>query len=181
MVVVVVVLEGVQDAVGDLVGGVRDTLTERVVVALFVVISHIKAVTATLRLFDRAGLDYLDFLVEADRLTLGSVGGVELPWTGALVFPGARSTVLLGEWGGAVAVFALGNVDASVVTDVRGLTVGAFAVVDTVLDVDLCLGVPLERFTVTEGEVGSATLDHTSGKARWMDDEVQEEEKSPND
>lgn len=40
-VVVAVRVDGVLDAVGDLVSGVRDSLTKRVVFALVVVISHI--------------------------------------------------------------------------------------------------------------------------------------------
>ena len=40
-VVVAVRVDGVLDAVGNLVSGVRDSLTKRVVLALVVVISHI--------------------------------------------------------------------------------------------------------------------------------------------
>jgi hypothetical protein len=40
-VVVAVRVDGVLDTVGDLVSGVRDSLTKRVVLALVVVISHI--------------------------------------------------------------------------------------------------------------------------------------------
>lgn len=137
VVVVVLVLEGVEDLIGSLV----ETVTDAVVVALVVVVSHIKAVTATFAGLVDGALDVdFDLFVESNTLTLGVAGGWELPRTGALFLPTGLS-VLLCERSSAVAVVSLGYVDASVVG-------GLITVVDTVLDVDLGLSVPLERFTV---------------------------------
>jgi hypothetical protein len=131
-----------------------------VVVALFVVVSHIKSVTTTLRLFDRAGLDHFNVFVEANRLTLGDVRGREFTRSRALVLPGARSTVLLGEWGGTVAVLLLDDIDARVVVGRggSGLTGRLVAVVNAVLDVDLSFSVPLERFTISGGRKVSVVM-----------------------
>jgi len=129
-----------------------------VVVSLFVVVSHIKSVTTTLRLFDRAGLDHFNVFVEANRLTLGDVRGREFTRTRALVLPGARSAVLLGEWGSTVAVLLLDDIDARVVAGRggSGLTSRLVAVVNAVLDVDLSFSVPLERFTISVAVVAGA-------------------------
>jgi hypothetical protein len=131
-----------------------------VVVSLFVVVSHIKSVTTTLRLFDRAGLDHFNLFVEANRLTLGDVRGGEVTRTGALVLPGARSAKLLSERSGTFTVFSLGNVDARVVVDLAGgrLTSRVIAVVNAVLHVDLGFSVPLERFTVSGGRMVSVVM-----------------------
>jgi hypothetical protein len=141
-----------------------------VVVALFVVVSHIKSVTTTLRLFDRAGLDHFNVLVEANRLTLGDVRGREFTRTRALVLPGARSAVLLGDGAGAVAVLLLDEIDARGVVGRggSGLTSRVIAVVNTVLHVNLSFSVPLERFTISEGRNGSVVMKFVL-KHRWSD------------
>lgn len=69
--------------------------------------------------------------------------------------PTTRSTVLLGEWGGAVTEVSLSDVDARVDVDLGswGVTGVVFAVVDAVLDVDLSVGVTLEGLAVAMQEI----------------------------
>lgn len=147
VVVTLVALEWVEDTVGSAV----QTVTERVVVTVFVVVSHVNLVTATFGWsVDGAVFDSYAF-VEADRLTLGSVSvRWVVAWVGGLVLPTTRSSVLLGEWGGAVSVVSLGDVDARVDVDLSGRSVTSWvlAVVLTVLNVELSVGVTLVRLAV---------------------------------
>jgi len=145
LVATLVALERMQDAVGSAV----ETVTEGVVVTVFVVISHINLVAAT-GSFGGALLN-LYLLCEGDRLTFAVVvPGVVLARVGGLVLPSTRSAVLLGEWGGAVTELSLGDVDASVEVDLGGgrVTGRVLAVVDAVLNVDLGVGVAGIRLAV---------------------------------
>lgn len=146
VVTTLVALEWVEDAVGSAV----KTVTEGVVVTVFVVISHIKLVTTTGRTVDGT-LFNLYLLVEGNGLTLGVVLSVLLARIGGLVLPTTRSTVLLGEWGGAVTELSLGDIDAGIDVDLGSWSVTGriLAVVDAVLDVDLGVGVTLVRLAVS--------------------------------
>jgi hypothetical protein len=147
-----VVLLAVQDAVG----GAVETVAETVVLAVFVVVSHISAVL--LALVAGWGVDRAFF-----RLNTGSVFFVDdglafgeacLGWVvaglSALVLPAAFCSVLLGEGSGALAEVSLGGVDADVGVDYCswGVAGGELAVVDAVLDVKLGVGVALVGLTV---------------------------------
>lgn len=150
--VVVVVLLAVEDSVGSFV----ETVAERVVLTLFVVISHIKTVPAFRRpgWVDGAFFADGDLLVEAHGFTLGEALLGVLAGIGALV---------LGEWDGAGTKVSLGNVNAGVDVDLGGgrVTGRVLAVVDTVFDVNLCVGVTLVRFLVAvkEDEVSQSTFE----------------------
>lgn len=146
-VVVVVALEWVQ----DLVSGAANSVAEGVVVSVFVVISHVPLVF-TLGVTVNGALLDLHLLVELNWVTLGVTLGWVLTWVGRLVLPHARSFVLLGEWGGAVAVLTLVDVDARVEVDLSGWSVTGWvlAVVDAVLNVDLSVGVPLVWLSVAD-------------------------------
>lgn len=140
-VVVAVAFEWVKNAVGSAV----ETVTERVVLALFVVISHVKAVaTSFARAVEDTFLD-LDLFVEANRLTLAVSFTCYVSRVGALLLPTTRSSVLLGEWGGAVTKVPLGKIDWVVVVDLCtwSVTGWVLAVVDAVLNFDLSVGVTL--------------------------------------
>lgn len=141
------VFEGVDDAVGSAV----QTVTEGVVVALVVVISHVKTVSAAFGSWvDRTSLGDLDLFLEADGLTLGTGVGWIVTRVGALVLPTTFSTVLLGEGYGAFTVVPLGHVDVGVEVDLGGRSVTSRVVtlVHTVLDVDLGVGVAAVGLTV---------------------------------
>jgi len=138
--VVVLVTLVVVLAVDDSVGGAVETVTEGVVVAVLVVISHVKAVLAVLRWVYRALLGDLNLLLEGDGLTLGVALLGVLAGVGALVLPRTGSSVLFGEGGGPLTEVPLGCVEAGVVVDLGRVV----PVVDSVFDVDLSVGVPLE-------------------------------------
>lgn len=156
VVTALVALEWVQDAVGSAV----KTVTEGVVVAVFVVISHVKAVTTTFFWCVDGLIFDSDFVAEANGLTLGVTVSWVLTWVGRLVLPTTRSSVLLGEWGGAVTVVPLGDVDAGIKVDLGswGVTSWVLAVVDAVLNVNLCVGVPLVRLPVAMFDGMSAAV-----------------------
>jgi hypothetical protein len=80
MVVVAVTVDGMDDVIGDLVGSLGDTVTERVVVTVFVVISHITLVL--LRCVNRSSSFYSNLFprrvagVDSVNLTTGRIGAV---------------------------------------------------------------------------------------------------------
>lgn len=111
VVATVVALEWVQDTVSSAVKSVA----ERVVVSVFVVVSHIPLVMAFW--FFNDSLGNLCFLVKVDWLAFSETVGWVLAWVGALVLPTTRSSVLLGEWGGAVTEVSLSDVDGRIEVD----------------------------------------------------------------
>ena len=144
-VLVVVVLVSAVKRVDDAVGGAVETVAERVIVSVLVVISHIKAV---LTVGDRRwSVDGSarggNLLVKGDGFAFGVAGFWVVAGVGALVLPGGVALVFLSNGNGsAVAVVSLGYVDAGV--EVGGtLTVGGteVTVVRVVFDVDLSVGV----------------------------------------
>jgi hypothetical protein len=146
----VVVVVGAVDGVENFVGYAVKSVAKRVVVAVFVVISHITLVLTS-------GLDSLshaNLFVERDGFTIGvALRGRVLARVGGLGFPLAGlSVVFFGVWGGAVTVLSLSYVDAGV----EVLTVLVFTVVGAVLDVDLGLGVALVWLAVAK--VGSSVM-----------------------
>lgn len=158
--VVTSAFEGVEDAIGGLV----ETVTERVVVAVLVVVSHV--LFGVGRTSVDGGAFYLDGFGE-------SVGRVVLARRGRLVLPITRRAVLFDEGGGTVTKVSLGNVDARVEVDLSGwrVTSRVLAVVFTVLNVDLSFGVPLIWFTVSDGrerEVSVRCHDSTMGGGRSL-------------
>jgi hypothetical protein len=152
IVVVVVVMMTVfrVERVEDTVGSTMETVTEGVVLAVFVVVSHIRLVPAFTRPVDRSLFGDPDVLVEADGVSLWVAAFRVVAWGGALVLPAARSSVLLGEWDGAVSEVSLSYVDAGVDVDLGSWGVSSIklAVVDAVLNVDLVVCVTLVRFPV---------------------------------
>lgn len=150
--VVVLVVGAAVDGVEDLVRGAVETVAERVVVTVFVVVSHVTLVLAS-RV--DSGAAHANLFLEGDGLTLRvplvgvltRVGGLAFPLTGF-------SVVLLGVGSGAVAVLPLSYVDAAVEV-VAGLEL---AVVGAVLDVDLVVGVTLVRLTVAKQAKASLAL-----------------------
>jgi hypothetical protein len=150
-VVRVVVVVAAVDGVENFVRCAVETVTEAVVVAVFVVISHITLVLAT-GCVD-SSLAYANLFVEGDGFTVGvgllsgvlaRVGRVAFPLTGL-------SVVLFGVGSSALTEVSLGCVDAGVEV-VLGL-----AVVSAVLYVDLSFRVTLEGLTVAD-EVRSLAL-----------------------
>ena len=121
--------------------------------AVLVVVSHVTLVLAFGGV-DSGALGDADVLVELHRLSLCVAAGWVVSWTGALVLPAVRLTVLLAEGNGAVSVFPLGNVEAGVEVDVstRSVTGAVLAVVRAVFDVDLSVGVTLIRLLVATAE-----------------------------
>lgn len=144
--VFVVVVTSAFEWVEDTISGLVETVAERVVVAVLVVVSHV--------LFGW-GVDgsavYLNRFFETNGVTFGEAVCWVVTRVRGLVLPITRRAVLFDEWGGAVTEVSLGNVDARVDVDVGGwsVTSGILAVVVTVLDVDLSVGVPLIWFTVS--------------------------------
>jgi hypothetical protein len=139
---VVVVVVAAVDRVENFVRCAVETVTEAVVVAVFVVISHITLVLAT-GCVD-SSLGYANLFVEGDGFTVGvgllrrvlaRVGRVAFPLTGL-------SVVLFGVGSSALTEVSLGCVDAGVEV-VLGL-----AFVSAVLYVDLGFRVTLEGLTV---------------------------------
>lgn len=151
--VVVVVVVGAVDGVENFVRCAVETVAEAVVVAVFVVISHITLVLAT-GCVD-SSLCHANLFVEGDGFTVGvgllsgvlaRVGRVAFPLTGL-------SVVLLGIGSSALTEVSLGCVDAGV----EVLTVLVLAVVSAVLYVDLGFRVTLVGLTVAD-EVRSLAL-----------------------
>ena len=127
-----------------------ETVTEAVVMAVFVVISHVTLVRTT-GCVD-SSLAYANLFVEGDGFTVG-VGGLSwvLARVGRVAFPlTGLSVVLLGVGSSALTEVCLGCVKAGV--EVLGL-----AVVSAVLYVNLGLRVTLVRLTVAD-EVKSLAL-----------------------
>lgn len=140
----VVLVVSAVNGVENLVRGAVKSVAERVVVAVFVVVSHV-TLLLTSRVDSSAG--HANLFVEGDGFTLG----VPLSWVltrvGGLAFPLAGlSVVLLGVRSSAVTVLPLSYVDAAV--EVGAVLV--LAVVGAVLDVDLVVGVALVGLTVAE-------------------------------
>jgi hypothetical protein len=125
--------------VADLLGSAVETVTEGVIVAVVVVVSHVAVV-------------FVGLFLETNSLTLGGTVSWVLAGIGRLVFP----TVFLYERSGAFAELTFGNVNARVEVDVSGrsVTCVVFTVVFTVLNVDLSVGVTLERFAVAVMRMG---------------------------
>ena len=149
----VVVVVGAVDGVENFVRCAVETVTEAVVVAVFVVISHITLVLTT-GCVD-SSLCHANLFVEGDGFTIGvgllsgvlaRVGRVAFPLTGL-------SVVLLGVGSSALTEVSLGCVDAGV----EVLTVLVLAVVSAVLYVDLGFRVTLVGLTVAD-EVRSLAL-----------------------
>lgn len=128
---------------------------------VFVVVSHIKLVLLWSvdgrtglcldpnLLFDGGGV--LTRLVVAGRVLLwGGVSGVG-GRVGRLVLP-TRRGVFFGDGLGAGAVVSLSYVDVTFENSSRAVGGTVFTVVDTVLDVDLSVGVPLIWLPVSNGE-----------------------------
>jgi hypothetical protein len=107
----------------NLFGGLVETVTEAVVVAVFVVISHVAVVL------------FRAFFLEANGLTLGRTVGWILAWVSGLVLP----LSLLYERSRTSTEVSLGGVNARV---------EVFPVVITVLNVDLSVGVTLKGLAV---------------------------------
>jgi hypothetical protein len=151
LVFVVVVVVGAVDGVENFVGDAVQSVAERVILAVFVVISHI---TLGLASGLDSSLSHANLVGERDGFTIGVAlrGGV-LARVGGLGFPLAGlSVVFFGVWGGAITVLSFSYVDAGV----EVLTVLVFAVVGAVLDVDLGFGVALVWLAVAE--VGSSVM-----------------------
>lgn len=149
VVVLVVVVRASVDGVKNLVRGAVKSVAERVVVAVFVVISHVTLVLLT-RSVD-CSLAHVNFLVEGDGFTVRVPG---LSWVlarvGCLGFPLAGLSVVFFRVGsGAVTELSLSCVEAAV------KVVLVLTLVGTVLYVDLVVGVALVRFTVAEASVVS--------------------------
>ena len=150
LVVFVVVVVAAVDRVENFVRCAVETVTERVVVAVFVVISHVTLVLLT-GCVD-SSLAHANLFVEGDGFTvrvpllswvLARVGRAGFPLAGL-------SVVFFGVGSSAVTEVSLSCVEACV----EGL---GFAVVRAVLYVDLSFGVALVRLTVAE-EVRSLAL-----------------------
>lgn len=148
---VVVVVVAAVDRVENFVSCAVETVTEAVVVAVFVVISHITLVLAT-GCVD-SSLGYANLFVEGDGFTVGvgllrrvlaRVGRVAFPLTGL-------SVVLFGVGSSALTEVSLSCVDAGVEV------VLSLAFVSAVLYVDLGVRVTLEGLTVAD-EVRSLAL-----------------------
>jgi len=138
------------DRVEDAVGGAVKSVTERVVVAVFVVISHLTLVRMLSWAVD-GGLAYTDLLVESDWVTLW----VALSWVvtrlRALVLPAASfAVVLLGVRSGTGAVVLLGYVNTTVDVELgsRGVAGRMLSFVAAVLNVDLVVDVAVVWLTV---------------------------------
>lgn len=129
------------DWMQDTIGGAMNTLTERMILSLVVVISHITLVLAIRSVVCTLS----DFHLFVDDLTVASCSS-EFTWGGAFVLPAAELAVLLAEWNGAVSVVSLGDVDVGVKVHLGCWSVTG--VVLAVLHVDLGVNVPLVRFTV---------------------------------
>ena len=153
VVVGVVVVMSAVDRVQDLVGSAVETVTERMVLAVFVVISHVPLGFAA---GVDSGLAYTDLLVELYGLTLR----VALCWVvtrlSALLLPLAGlPVVLLSEGSRASAEVSLVDVKTTIVVDLCGR--GMTGVVFAVLDVELGVGVSLVRLTVAKAELSVST------------------------
>lgn len=118
------------------------------VLSVFVVISHVPLVLVFGVSVNGTLLD-LYLLVELNWVTLGVTFSWVLAWVGGLVLPNTRSSVLLCEWGGAVTEVSLSNVDARVEVDLSSWSVTCF--VNTILNVDLSVGVTLVWLTIADG------------------------------
>lgn len=146
-VVVVVMVVSAVNGVKNLVRCAVEAVAERVVVSVFVVISHVTLVLLT-GCVD-SSLAHANLFVERDWFTVRvPLGRWVLARAGSLRFPLAGlSVVFFGVGSSAVLEVSLSCVDAAV----EVLTVVLrLAVVGTVLDVDLVLRVTLVGFTVAE-------------------------------
>ena len=141
--------------VKDAVGCAMETVTEAVVMAVFVVISHIKAVLTLLTRcwVNRTLFGDLNLLVELDWLTLGVAGLRVVSLLCGLVLP-ATSLAVVFFWvrlrSGALAVVLLSyvNTTVEVVLGGRGVTGVVFFLVAAILYVDLVVNVAIVWLTV---------------------------------
>ena len=143
VVVMMVVVTAAVDRVQDAVGSAVETLTERVVLALVVVVSHVTAVfvfgSVNSTLFG-----YLDVFVNDFAVASSSFESARI---GALVLPAAGLSVFFSEWDGAVTVLSLSDIDAGVEVYLGCWSVTGW--IFAVLNVDLGVDVALVRLTVT--------------------------------
>jgi hypothetical protein len=148
--VVVVVVVAAVDRVENFVRCAVETVTEGVVVAVFVVISHVTLVLLT-GCVD-SSLAHANLFVEGDGFTVGEAWlGRVLARVGGVGFPLASLSVVFFRVGSsAVTEVSLSCVKA-------GVEVLGFAVVRSVLYVDLSFRVTLVRLTVAD-EVRSLAL-----------------------
>jgi hypothetical protein len=164
LVLVVVVVVAAVDGVENSVSSAVETVAERMVLAVGVVISHVTLVLLTRWVDSRTA--HANLFVEGDGFTVRVplLSGV-LARVGGVAFPLASLSVVF-FWVGSSAVTEvfLGGVDAAV--EVVTVLVLVLAVVGAVFDVDLGLGVALEGFTIAE--VGSLA----SSRVTWVPGEV---------
>lgn len=147
---VVMVVVSAVDRMEDTVGGTVKSVTEGVVVAVFVVISHVTLVLGSSWAVD-GGLAYTDLLVESDWVTLWVALSRVVTRVRALVLPAAGlAVVLLGARSGAGAVVLLGyvNTTVEVVLGSRSVAGRILSLVAAVLNVDLVVDVAVVRLTV---------------------------------
>jgi hypothetical protein len=130
------------DWVQDAVGSTMETLAERVILPLVVVVAHITTVLA-FGSVDCTLFGDSDFFV--DYVSVASCSSM-FTWIGALVLPAAGLSVLLGEGDGAVSVVTLSDIDAGVEVYLGCWSVAC--VVPAIFDVDLDVFVLSGRPTV---------------------------------
>jgi len=157
-VVVAVTVDGVEDLLGDLVSDLVDTVAERVVVSVFVVISHI-----TLELLggvNRRPSSRLDSYgggrVGVSEALLGVPGGLLDAWLGAEVGVTFLGRVTSYDGTGTFTVLTLGDVNLSGgVLGGGAVDRSEFPVVGLVLDVDVAsyVGVVGLLITITRLEL----------------------------
>ena len=137
VVVMMMVVTAAVDRVQDAVSGAVEALTERVVLALVVVVSHITAVLAFGSVYSTL-FGYLDFFVNDFAVALCSFESARI---GALVLPAAGLSVFFCEWDGAVTIVTLSDIDAGVKIYLGcwSVTRGVLAVLDVDLGVDVAL------------------------------------------
>lgn len=164
----VVTVVGSVDGMKYTIGSAVQSVAKRVVVTVLVVISH---VTLVLPLwFDGSTGLRLDpnFLLDGGVVSVVGLPG-NVPWVSGLVLLGR--IVLLptrwdvsGERSSALAEVSFSYVNVALENSGRTVSGSVFTVVRLVLDVDLCVGVPLVRLMVVLSLI-SLELD-TSGIAR---------------
>jgi hypothetical protein len=138
MVVVTAAVDRVQDAVGSAV----EALTERVVLALVVVVSHVTAVLVFRSVYSTL-FGYLDVFVNDFAVASCSFESARVS---ALVLPAAGFAIFFGERDGAITVVSLSDIDAGVEVYLGCWSVTGWVL--AVLNVDLGVDVALVRLTV---------------------------------
>ena len=136
------VTTGTVDGVKHVLRRVVQALTETVVLALVVVVSHVRTTLVVAFAFA-----YFDLFVKGNTLTACVALLLRvLARVGRLVLPPVP--VVVNEWGGVAAVLTLGYVDVAVEVNLLGLATIVLAIVDAVLYVDLRVGVVLVGWAV---------------------------------